>query len=246
VRDSDEIIKKLSLKAYEAKYKAMIIWLPEKMNAAAANKVLKILEEPPEKTLFILVSEQYDKLLPTITSRTQLIKVKRIGDTELSKHLRESHALSAEKADQIAFLASGNHVKAIELLSEEKDENFFSDNFIFWMRNCYGAKVPDIIRWTEIIAKEGRERQKQFMSYALEMVRECLLLNFSPDKKLNRLSGQEADFLKKFAPFIHGGNCLPITDELNRAGLEIERNANPKILFLDLSLRLMKLLRVKA
>jgi DNA polymerase III subunit delta' len=245
-RDSDEVVKKLSLKAYEAEYKAMVIWMAEKMNVSAANKLLKILEEPPEKTIFILISEQFEQLLPTITSRVQLTKVKKIGDEELSLWLSEKHGISPQNAQQVAFLADGNYNLAKKILNEGGEDNFFTASFIDWMRMCYQAKVPDVIGWVEDISKIGREKQKSFFDYSLEMVRECLLLNYAPDKNLNRINKNEGDFLKKFSPFIHGANCISITDEFNKASRDIERNANPKILFLDLSLRMMKLLRVKA
>jgi DNA polymerase III subunit delta' len=240
------VVKKLGLKAYEAEYKAMIIWMAEKMNIQAANKLLKILEEPPEKTIFILVTEQFNQLLPTITSRTQLIKAKKIDDADLVKHLVEKQGLSEQNAQQVAFLANGNYGLAKTMLAEGGEDDFFTSNFINWMRLCYGAKVPEVLQWLEIISKAGREKQKSFFDYALEMVRECLLLNYAPDKNLNRINKNEADFLRKFSPFIHGANCIMITEELNKASHNIERNANPKILFLDLSLKMMKLLRVKA
>ncbi|MBA3900966.1 MAG: DNA polymerase III subunit delta [Bacteroidetes bacterium] len=246
VNDSDEVVKKLSLKAYEAEYKAMIIWMAEKMNTQAANKLLKILEEPPDKTIFILISEQFGQLLATITSRTQLIKVNKIDDKDMIKHLVEKQGLSEQNAGQVTFLASGNFNLAKNIMSEGGEDDFFTSNFITWMRLCYGARVPDVMQWLDVISKAGREKQKSFFDYALEMVRECLLLNYSPDKGLNRINKNEAEFLKKFSPFIHGANCILITEELNKASYHIERNANPRILFLDLSLKLMKLLRIKA
>jgi DNA polymerase III subunit delta' len=246
VNDSDEVVKKLSLKAYEAEYKAMIIWIAEKMNIQAANKLLKILEEPPDKTIFILVSEQFGQLLATITSRTQLIKVRKIDDADMVKHLVHKNGLSEQNAQQIAFLANGNFAVAKTIMAEGGEDDFFTSNFIYWMRICYGAKISEVFQWLELISKAGREKQKSFFDYALEMIRECLLLNYAPDKNLNRINKNEAEFLKKFSPFIHGANCILITDELNKASQHIERNANPKILFLDLSLKMMKLLRVKA
>ena len=246
VNDSSEIIKKLSLRPYEAGYKAMIIWMAEKMNTAASNKLLKILEEPPDKTIFILISEQYEQLLPTITSRSQLIKIKKIREVDLIETLTTKHGISKEKAEQLTFLADGNFVTVTKLMNENADDDFFTSSFITWMRLCFSINVPEIMEWVNELSSAGREKQKNFIDYALQMVRESLLMNYAPDKKLNKANGSEALFLQKFAPYIHGGNCLLINEELNKAVQHIERNANPKILFLDLSLRIMKLLKHKA
>ncbi|MDQ3191562.1 MAG: DNA polymerase III subunit delta [Bacteroidota bacterium] len=246
VNDSAEIVKKLSLKSYEADYKVMIIWMAEKMNIAAANKLLKILEEPPDKTIFILIAEQHELLPPTITSRTQLIKVKKIKDSDLIERLLQKHELTQEKAAQVAFLADGNSVMAKKLMQENGNEDFFTSFFIQWMRISFGVNVPEAMEWVNSIATVGREKQKDFISYSLQMTRECMLSNYAPGNNLNKANGSEAAFLQKFSPFIHGGNCLQITEELTKAAMHIERNANPRILFLDLSLRMMKLLKLKA
>lgn len=246
VNDSAEIVKKLSLKSYEAEYKVMIIWMAEKMNIAAANKLLKIIEEPPDRTIFILISEQYEQLVPTITSRTQLIKIKKIKDADLIERLVKKYEIPREKAEQIAFLADGNIVTAKKLLQEGAEEDFFTSFFIQWMRISFGVNVPEVMEWVNTIASVGREKQKNFINYALQMTRECMLMNYASGNNLNKANGSEAVFLQKFSPFIHGGNCLQITEELTKAAQHIERNANPRILFLDLSLRMMKLLKLKA
>ncbi|HET6245541.1 MAG: DNA polymerase III subunit delta [Bacteroidetes bacterium] len=246
VNDSTEVIKKLSLKSYEADYKVMIIWMVEKMNTAASNKLLKILEEPPDKTVFILISEQFEQLLPTITSRTQLIKVKKIKDSDLIAWLLKNPDVSKEKASQVAFLADGNRITAKKLMQENAEDDIFTSLFIQWMRISFGVNIPEAIEWTSTIATAGREKQKNFIHYSLQMIRECMLMNYAAGKNLNKANGSEAAFLQKFSPFIHGGNCLQITEELTKAAQHIERNANGRILFLDLSLRMMKLLKLKA
>jgi DNA polymerase III subunit delta' len=244
VKESDEVIKKLSLKAFEAEYKAMVIWQPEKMNTEASNKLLKILEEPPEKTLFMLVTEKAGALLPTIISRTQLVKVPVIREDDMTEGITSRHGLSADLARSIAKMAGGNFAAAQKMIAEGDEEDFYASTFISWMRMCFGAKVPDIIRWADSIAGTGRERQKIFLSYCLRIIRESILANYTAGK-LNAVKESEKAFLSKFAPFVHHNNVIDITEEFNKASQHIERNANPKILFLDLSLKLTKLLRVK-
>lgn len=242
--ESHEIIKKLALKAYESEYKIMIIWMPEKMNPSASNKLLKLLEEPPEKTVFLLVCENQEQLLSTILSRTQLVKILRLSDAGIENGLIKNQNLSPETAKSIAFLCDGNYNEALQLIDANDNEKLYSATFISWMRFCYQVKVPDIMKWVEDVSAHGREKQKSFLNYAIQMIRESLLLNYA-DKSMVKLNGDIFDFLTKFAPFIHGANCMSMTEELNRAYSHIERNANPKILFLDLSFKMMKLLKVK-
>lgn len=243
-KESNEIVKKLALKTYESEYKVMIIWMPEKMHNSSSNKLLKILEEPPEKTLFILVAENQDSLLPTVLSRTQLVKISKLSDQEIINALVSNKNISLDTATDVAFLCEGNYNEALMLLEENESENFYSSQFIQWMRLSYTVKVLDIIEWVDGIAALGREKQKGFLSYAIRMIRESMMLNYA-DKTMVKLNGEMLDFLSKFAPFIHGANCLQINEEFNKAYAHIERNANPKILFLDLSFKLMKLLKVK-
>ena len=242
VYESAEILRKLSLTTYEGGYKVMIIWMPEKMNLASANKLLKILEEPPAKTLFLLVTENSDQLLTTILSRTQLVKVPRIADEDMKEALMERHRLSEGEATRVAYLAEGNYNEALYLVMHADEENFNFAQFSTWMRLCYKKDVLKLSHWVEGIATIGREKQKNFLSYALSMTRETLMVSYA-DASLIRLQGDELEFVKKFSPFIHGENCIPITDELNRAMRDVERNANPKILFTDLSLKMMVLLK---
>lgn len=240
--ESEEILRKLSLTSYEGGFKVMIIWMAEKMNAAAANKLLKILEEPLDKTLFILVTEGTDQLLPTILSRTQLVKVNRIEDADMVKALMEKNGLSQEEAKRIAYLAEGNYNEALHLIKHADDENFNFAQFRSWMRLCFTKDVLKLAPWVEGIAAIGREKQKNFLTYALGMMRETLMITYG-NTTLVRLQGEELEFVKKFSPFVHGENCIPMTDEINRSIRDVERNANPKILFTDLSLKLMTLLK---
>jgi len=240
--ESAEIMRKLSLTSFDGGFKVMIIWMPEKMNQASANKLLKILEEPTDKTLFLLVTENADQLLPTIISRTQLVKVNRIADEDMIKALMKRESLSEDEASRIAYLAVGNYNEAQHLIQNAEEENFNFVQFRTWMRICFGKDVLKNIHWVEGIATIGREKQKNFLAYAMSMTRETLMVSYG-DASLIRLRGEELEFVKKFSPFIHGENCIQITEELNRAIRDIERNANPKILFTDLSLKLMTLLK---
>lgn len=240
--ESAEILRKLSLKSFESEYKIMIIWLPEKMNTTAANKLLKILEEPPEKTLFLMVTHQYNQLLATITSRTQYVKILKPSDEELANVLVEKYAVSLEQALSFSHLADGNFSQALAILQVTDSDIANVEKFQFWMRICYSNKVDEVLTWVDSISKIGREYQKNFLTYAMHMVRESLLTNMGI-KSLVRLKGIELDFCTKFSKFIHQGNCFGITEELEKAAADIERNANPKIVFLDLSFKIIELLK---
>lgn len=240
--ESSDILRKLSLTAYESGYKIMIIWMPEKLNAAAANKLLKILEEPPEKTLFILVCENEDQLLRTILSRTQLIKINKLSDSDLKNALVQKHAISETNAAKIAFLSDGNYNEALKHLEVMEEENFNFTNFRDWMRMCLTLDIEKLISWVDIFSKSGREKQKNFLLYALQISRECLMMNYG-GSSLVKLENEELGFANKFAPFINGNNAELFMEELNKAHYHIERNANPKILFLDLSFILHKALK---
>lgn len=242
--ESNEIIKKLSLKTYESEYKVMIIWYPEKFNNSSANKLLKILEEPEPKTLFILVAHDSGQLMPTILSRTQLFKVNKITADDLAKKIENQFQLSIDQATNISLLADGNYLSAKKLVESVDNEGFFYTLFTNWMRAAFKADVILLIGFSDDMQKIGREKQKQFISYCLHIFRESLIHNFG-SKELNKTTSTESQFLIKFAPFIHGANCLEIIELFNDAYYHIERNANPKILFLDVSFKLTKLLRVK-
>ncbi|MBN4051522.1 hypothetical protein JYU16_01785 [bacterium AH-315-M05] len=244
VEDCNEIIKTLGLKTYEAEFKVMIIWKPERLFHAAAPKLLKILEEPPQKTLFLLVAEDQDQIIKTILSRTQLVKINKISDEELHKEIVEKYRLYKEEATKVVRLANGNYSEALRLIENDENEHFNTLMFPKWMRMCFKRDVLEIMDWVEEISKIGREKQKNFIAYGLHIVRESLVLNYG-DAGLVRLNGEELSFTNKFAPFINSSNAFQISDELNKAHLHIERNANPKILFLDLSLRFYEMLQRK-
>lgn len=243
--DCNEVIKTLSLKSFESEYKVMVIWMVEKLFHSAAPKLLKILEEPPDKTLFLLISENADLVLSTILSRTQLVKVPQLSDTDIYYTLVEKNNCDPSKARRISNIVYGNYKEAIKLAAENEDEKYNFNYFSQWMRFCYKFSIPEIFGWVDEISKIGRERQKKFFIYALRIVRECLLVNFKTTS-MTKLDGYEAEFVNKFSPFINTANCIDITENLNDSLYHIERNANPKILFFDLSLKMAKLLKIKS
>lgn len=240
--ESNEIIRKLNLKTYESDYKVMIIWLPEKMHVACANKLLKMIEEPPVNTLFFLVSEDPDRILQTILSRTQLIKVPAIDKESLSEAIKKEYDLNNQELTNVIRLSEGSYRKAKILIqnSDENAENF--ENFVAIMRHCYARKVTEIMDWADNISGIGRERQKSFLNYCLRMIRENFILNLK-QAQMVYLSGEEMNFSQRFSPYINEDNVWIISDELSKAYTDIERNANAKIVFLDLGLKLVKLLR---
>lgn len=241
--ESGEILRKLSLTTFEGEYKIMIIWLAEKMNITAANKLLKILEEPPDKTLFLVVTENEDQLLRTIVSRTQLVKVRAIADADLRDALMQRHGLSFEDAEKVAFQSDGSYATARQVINRNEQAAFNLATFQKWMRAALKFDGPKVISAVDELATVGRERQKNFLLYALTLVRESLLLNYA-DQSLVRMSGEELAFISKFAPFIHAANGEKFIEELDKAFSHIERNGNAKMIFLDLSFKANELLNI--
>lgn len=239
-----EINQALALKSYEGGYKIVLIWMPERLNIAAANKLLKILEEPPEKSLFVLVSEEPEQLLPTILSRCQTIRVPPLSEKEIVEALKTRFGVEESAAKSIALMSDGDLTLALEAIGENQENLAFKSRFQEWMRMVYGRKIWDVIRFVDELSKMGRERQKQFLAYGLHIFRECLIANYG-SASLSRLDGEEADFVSKFSPFINSANSLFIIDAFETASYHVERNANPKILFMDLSLHVMKRIRQK-
>ena len=240
--ESREIMRKLNLKSFESAFKTMIIWMPEKMNLTASNKLLKLIEEPPPATVFLLVSEDPDGIIPTIRSRTQLIRVPCIGDEDLHKALEGLQEVDKCEISNAVKLAGGNYNKALNYLNENEESKIQLDLFIRVMRLAYSRNVQDIFTWVEELAGLGREKQKAFLAFALRMVRENLMLN-QKQEELVRLTRSEMEFSSKFSPFIHAKNAPAIAEELNRASIHIEANAYARIVLLDFALKLVKLIR---
>lgn len=239
--ESDSLTRKLSLKSSQGGYKVSVIWLPERMNQECANKMLKLIEEPPSQTVFLMVSEEPDKLLETIKSRTQRVDVKRIDETSISEALIQRRGIEVDSAERIARIANGSWQKAIDILDAGNENEAFLDMFISLMRLAYSRNVKELKRWSETMQGYGREKQKRYLSYMLHLIRENFMYNFG-DPKLNYMTQREEDFARNFARFINEANILPITDLLNRAIRDIGQNANAKIVFFDLALQMIVLL----
>jgi DNA polymerase-3 subunit delta' len=240
-RDCNQIIKTLSYKSYESEYKVMIIWMVEKLFHAAAPKILKMLEEPPEKTLFILVSEDTDQILSTILSRTQLIKIPRLDDRSLADTLSVEFEDPVQVNDAVR-VAAGNYLLAKKILKNPDEDDFNFLKFREWMRLCFGYKMKESLKFIAVVSKFNREKQKAFLNYALRMIRESMFLSYK-NNELVRLNSREMEFIDKFYPFITPKNLVQISTELNDAIYHVERNANSSVLFLDLTLKIGKLLK---
>ena len=242
--ESDDLVRKLSLKSSQGGYKVSVIWLPERMNIECANKLLKLIEEPPQQTVFIMVCEEPDKLLETIRSRVQRIDVKKIDNESVEQGLVERRGIDAEAARRIARLANGSWLKALEELQVGSENEQFLDMFISLMRLAYQRKIKELRKWSEVMAGFGRERQKRWLTYFLRMIRENFMYNFHQEE-LTYMTQKEEDFARNFARFVNEGNILPISDLANRAIRDIGQNANAKIVFFDFSLQMIVLLLQK-
>lgn len=243
VQESEEIIKKLSLRSFEGGYKVMVIWMAEEMNPSCANKLLKIIEEPPARTLFILIAESQEYMLQTILSRTQIVKVPRVSIDAMSAHLRVSNGINKQNADSTAARVDGDLLEALEFLGDHEVQDENREQFIQLMRVCYKKSVLEMIQWAEDAASHSREQQKVFLKYALHMFRQSMLRNYT-QSQLTRVSDEEDKFLDKFAQFITGNNVYSFMETFNDAHYHIERNANPKILFTNLCFNVMRYIHV--
>ena len=219
----------------------MIIWMPEKMNITTANKLLKMIEEPPPKTLFLLVPDSTGQILPTIMSRAQFIKIPPISKPEMEEALVKL-ITDPDRIEETVRVAAGNYLKAMEIIGSRDDDKEFLDFFISLMRLSYSRNVPELIKWAENIASIGREKQKKFLNISLRMVRENFTMNITGQSNVY-LNDIEMNFSKKFYPFINEDNIYKINEELNKAVYHIEANGNAKIIFLDIALKMVKLIR---
>lgn len=250
VEDAQEIVRLLSLKSYEGGYKVMIIWMAEKMNIAASNKLLKMLEEPTDKTLFVLVVENEEDLLQTIRSRCQAIQFGAIPEKEIQAALLSRGVTDVRQASKIAHQAQGNYNKALQLLHEKSEDDIFEKWFVDWVRAAFRAKgntaiIQELIAWSEQIAGLGRETQKKFLSYCINMFRQALLLNYQTTSLVYIEPKIDKFKLENFAPFVNGNNIQEIFKELSDAIYHIERNGNAKIILTDLSIKLTRLIHKK-
>lgn len=242
-KEAEEIIRRLGFKSFESEYKTMIIWLPETMNEEAANKLLKILEEPWDKTIFILVTERADRLLKTILSRTQEVTVPRLTTEELLPIALKSESDSV-KAQNIARLATGDIIELRRLLGqstdEAREENFA--HFCTVMRLSYNDKHLELMNWADEVATLSRERQRGMLTEFSRLLREAFMINAGLSQ-ISYLWGEEAAFCKKFAPFIDDKNIEPIVEQIEQATREINQNGNPRIVFTHFALAVSKYIR---
>lgn len=244
VRDAATLQRKLNLKAYEGDYKVGIIWMAEKMRVDTANKLLKLLEEPPEKTVFLLIAEDQDELLATIRSRTALMKIPRIENDVLQLALEEKFDCTENEAHDAAMIAEGDWLAACRYVNDKDDEKFFFQTFQQWMRLCFLNAMSQLIDFASNIKTIGRERQKELLNYGLKVVRNAMLINNNLSD-LVMLPNDEKTFVTKFAPFINPANTMQINELFEESINQIERNGNAQIIFLDDSFKLVLLLKKK-
>ena len=237
-RESGEILHKLSMQSREGGWKVVIIWLPEKMKEACSNKLLKIIEEPPQKTLFLLVSEEPDKIIATILSRTQRIDVPRIAQADIENALVARYGLAPVDAKVVAQQSAGNWAKAEEMLSVNEEKSLYLNLFMQLMRVAYARNIREMKAWSEQVAAMGRERQKRLLDYCQRMIRENFIMNFKEDEMLY-MSQDERSFSQRFSPFVNERNIFGIMEELSETQRHIEQNVNAKMVFFDMSLRMI-------
>jgi len=250
VDEAQEIVKALKLKPYEGTYQVMIIWMAEKMNIAAANKLLKLIEEPPKNTIFLLVTEKEEQIITTIRSRCQVLHFNNLSEKQIADTLVTQEEIDPKEAMLISQQAEGNYNKALTLSTGNSNEIVFEQWFITWVRAAFRAKgnasvINDLITWSNDIAGKGRETQKQFLQYCIQVFRQAMLLNYKVEDLVYFEPKTSGFALEKFAPFVHNGNIITIADELGDAIYHIQRNANAKIVLLDLSIKLTRLLHTK-
>ncbi|WP_347923228.1 DNA polymerase III subunit delta' [Pontimicrobium sp. SW4] len=251
VDEAHDIVKSLTLKSYEGGYKVMLIWMAEKMNIACANKLLKLIEEPPSKTVFILIAEDEEQIISTIKSRCQILHFPPLAENDIKMALVKKYSIDETVAIKIAHQANGNFNKACDLIYHDSEDLQFEEWFIFWIRSAFKAKgnktaIHDLMSWSEEIAKTGRETQKQFLHFCLDFFRQALLYNYQANDLVFIEPKSENFKLENFAPFVHGNNIMDISDELQDAIYHIERNGNSKIILTDLSIKLTRLLHKKS
>jgi DNA polymerase III, gamma/tau subunits len=241
-KESDEIIRKLTLKIYEAEYRILFIWLPEKMHTTCANKLLKIIEEPPTNTIILMVSESPDSILGTIQSRSQRINIRPINPDAITKAMVTQYGLSTDDARHIAHLSCGSYLKAMEVISTGEENKYFLNLFKEMMRNSWARNVKGMKLMAEDIAKIGRERQKNFLAYCQHLIRENFV-HVLQAPELNYMNIEEAGFATKFSPYVNNRNVIDIMEEISKAEHHISQNVNAKMVFFDLSLRLTVLIK---
>lgn len=245
VRDASTVIRKLSFKSYESEYKVVILWMPEKLNVFSANKLLKLIEEPPEKTLFLLVAENQEEVLSTIRSRCVLVKVPRLDTAVIKDALVEKCGCFEQLAIDAATMSNGSWPLAKRFSNDIDNEMLYADTFRKWMRYCFKGAVPELI---DFVANEikglGREKQKALLEYGLNIFHCSLLINNNISSAV-MLTSAEKTFAQNFAPYINMKNVTQICALFEESINQIVRNANAQLVFMDDSLKMSKLLRLR-
>ncbi|MBE9665122.1 DNA polymerase III subunit [Mucilaginibacter boryungensis] len=241
IAECHQIIKKLSLKPFESIYKVLILWLPEYLDKEG-NSLLKIIEEPQPNTLFLLVAQNQDQILNTILSRTQLIKIPSLEYNDIKDYLTYHQGQTQHAAEEIAYLSNGNMTEALSMINQEGSN--YHQLFVKWLRMCFGNKGSEVVSFTDQLAKLGRENQKNFLKYGISFIRECCLL-LAGAGNLVHLPAAELETAQKMIGVMNMAQAEAISAELEKAHYHVERNANPKILFLDVSLQIIKILFFK-
>ncbi len=250
VDEALDISKSLALKSFEGGYKVMLIWMAEKLNITAGNKLLKLIEEPPNKTIFLLIAEDEEQIINTIRSRCQVLHFPPLAEDDIKQGLITKYNIAENEAQKIAYQADGNFNKACDLVYQDSEDIQFETWFITWIRSAFKAKgnkssILDLITWAEEIAKTGRETQKLFLQFCIDFFRQAMLLNYGAESLVFMETKTKGFNLSKFAPFVHNNNILDISEALQDAIYHIERNGNSKIILTDLSIKLTRLLHAK-
>jgi DNA polymerase-3 subunit delta' len=245
--EAENISKKLSLKAFEGGYKIMIIWMADNMNGECANKILKLVEEPSDKTVLLLLTEREEQIITTIKSRCQKLSFPLLSEADIVENLISKFQIKDTLALQAARRSRGDFNKALQLLEETGEDEIFEKWFISWVRTAFKAKgnkssINNLLDWSDELAGQGRETQKKFLFYCIEIFRQALLKNYNADTLLFFEANDKTFSLQKFAPFVHQNNVFEINSALEDASYHIERNGNAKIIFTDLSIKLTRLI----
>lgn len=250
VKEAEEISKKLSLKAYEGGFKVMIIWMADKMNNECSNKILKLVEEPPAKTVLLLLTENEELILNTIQSRCQTLHIPLLSEKDIADQLIQKHQISESLAIKTSRQAHGDFNKALHIVHNDHQDTLFEEWFVLWVRTAFKAKgnkkaIQELLIWSEMMAGKGRETQKNFLAFCMELFRQALLKNYKADSLLYFETNDPKFSIEKFAPFVHQNNIFEITTALEDASYHVERNGNAKIIFADLSIQLTRLIHKK-
>ena len=245
VKESDEISRKLSLKSSQGGFKISLIWLPERMNEQCANKLLKLIEEPPAQTVFLLVSEEPGQLLETIRSRTQRFDIRGIDTSDIQEALIDRRGIDTDAAQRIARVAEGSWTKALQILDADNESHEFLDLYIRINRMAVARDIAGMRDWSEDCTKQGREKQRRMLRYFHRMIREGFMYNFH-QAELSYLTLEEENFIKKQATFINEDNVIILSELMDECIRDIGQNANSKMVFFDLALQLTRLIRKRA